>query len=69
MERESLGNPCEQRELMMVMMIYKLVKLATVVDRKAPFSLATTPMRRRWRYFFPWITPLDCLFIPDIKLI
>ena len=34
--------------------------LATVVEgnRKAPFSIATTPRCREGRYSFPWIAPL-----------
>ena len=40
--------------------IYKLVKLATVIegDQKAPFSIATTPRCRGRHYSFPWIAPL-----------
>ena len=35
-------------------------KLATVVggDTKAPFSVATTPRCRGWRYSIPWIALL-----------
>ena len=38
----------------------KYVKLATLVegDRKAPFSIATTPKCRGGRYSIIWIAPL-----------
>ena len=41
-----------------------------VVDQKAPFSIATTPMCRGGPYSFPWIAPLtlDPYFLmPSVK--
>ena len=46
----------------------KKVNLATVVegDKKAPFSIATTPKCREGRYSFPWIAPLYPWYVPYI---
>ena len=40
--------------------------LATVIkgDPKAPFSIATTPKLWGGRNSFPWISPLDSLYVP-----
>ena len=53
-------------------LIYKLLKLATVVEGhpKAPFSIATTPRCRGGSYSFPWIAPLyldPYLIMPSVK--
>ena len=47
---------------------HKQVKLAIEVegDRKAPFSIATTPRCRGGRYSFPLIAPLYAWYVPYI---
>ena len=50
---------------MLALYIY-IYKLATVVkgDPKAPFSIATTQSYGGERYSFPWISPLNSLYVP-----
>ena len=37
-----------------------------ICDQKAPFSIATTPRCRRWRYSFPRIVPIYLWYVPYI---
>ena len=37
---------------------FKFCLCAWVYEPKAPFLIATIPMCREGRYFFPWIAPL-----------